>query len=350
MKKSPVSLLYAMVLSVSLISFAPFFSSEKSIFSVYAQFGNSISGHVFGLQRQPLSDVSIELLDDFSPTISRTRTDASGRYSFSRISSGRFRVRILPYGLDYEEQEQEIEIQNFTRDGITTGFDNVQRDFYLKQRKGTQPNTKSESLFVQEIPPQAKETYKKAINLINGKKEEQGLKELKSSIELFPQYFEALERLGLEYIKLKHFEAAHILLNKAVEINPRAYKSWYGLAYSLYSLNAIDQALKAAEKANSLDQFSVESKLLTGVLLRQAKRYEEAEKDLKKAKELSKGSVAEVHWHLALLYGNNLKRYREAADELELFLKARPDSKDAEDNEIFSRQSRDVSNRNFIFP
>jgi len=341
MKKSLLSLLYAIVLPVGLISFAPFFSSESSTFSAYAQFGNSISGHVFGLQRQPLSDISIELLDDFSRTIARTRTNAAGRYFFNRISSGRFRVRILPYGLDYEEQEQEIEIQNFSRDGITTGFDNVQKDFYLKQRKGTQPNTKSEFVFVQEIPRQAKETYKKAIDLLDSKKEEQGLKELKSSIEMFPQYFEALERLGLEYVKLKHFEAAHILLNKAVEINPRAYKSWYGLAYSLYSLNAIDQALKAAEKANSLDKFSVESKLLTGVLLRQSKRYEEAEKDLKKAKELAKGLVAEVHWHLALLYGYNLKRYREAANELELFLKARPDSKDAEDIKKLIKQFKE---------
>ena len=342
MKKSLLPLLYIMVMSMGLISFAPFFSSESSIFSAYAQ-GNSISGHVFGLQRQPLSDVSIELLDDFSRTIARTRTNAAGRYFFNRISSGRFRVRILPYGLDYQEQEQEIEIQNFSRDGITTGFDNVQRDFYLKQRRGSQPNIKSESVFVQEIPQQAKETYKKAIDLLDSKKEEQGLKELKSSIEMFPQYFEALERLGLEYVKSKHFEAAHILLNKAVEINPRAYKSWYGLAYSFYSLNAVDHALKAAEKANSLDQFSVESKLLTGVLFRQAKRYEEAEKDLKKAKELSKGSIAEVHWHLALLYGNNLKRYGEAADELELFLKARPDSKDAENIKKLIKQFREKS-------
>jgi tetratricopeptide (TPR) repeat protein len=252
-------------------------------------------------------------------------------------------VRVLAYGLNYEEQEQEIEIQNFSRDGVTTGFENVQRDFYLKPRKSAQPNPKPEVVFVQEIPHQAKEIYKKAINLLNSKKEEQGLKELKSSIEMFPQYFEALERLGLEYVKLKHFEPAYILLTKAVEINPRAYKGWYGLAYSLYSLNAVDQALKAAEKANSLDQFSVELKLLTGVLLRQAKRYEEAEKDLKKAKELAKGSVAEVHWHLALLYSNNLKRYREAADELELFLKARPDSKDAENIKKLIKQFREKS-------
>lgn len=36
-----------------------------------------------------------------------------------------------------------------------------------------------------------------------------------------------------------------------------------------------------------------------------------------------------MHWQLALLY-NQLKRYREAADELEVFLKVQADSKDTE--------------------
>ena len=39
--------------------------------------------------------------------------------------------------------------------------------------------------------------------------------------------------------------------------------------------------------------------------------------------------VFQIHWQLALLY-NQLKRYKEAADELELFLKVEPDAKDTE--------------------
>jgi regulator of sirC expression with transglutaminase-like and TPR domain len=39
--------------------------------------------------------------------------------------------------------------------------------------------------------------------------------------------------------------------------------------------------------------------------------------------------LPEAHWQLALLF-NQLKRYNEAADELELFLKTQPDAKDTE--------------------
>ena len=40
--------------------------------------------------------------------------------------------------------------------------------------------------------------------------------------------------------------------------------------------------------------------------------------------------MPDVHWELALLYGKALKRYKDAAKELRLYLKARPDDKNAE--------------------
>lgn len=344
--------LFGCLISCSLIS-TPIlgFNSPKSDYkdSIFlTQFGNSISGFVFGYQRQPISEVTVELLDDYSRSVGRIRTDASGRYAFNRISRGRFRVRVIPLGTDYQEQEQEVEIINITNQdsagrATISGSDNVQKDFYLRLRKSVQSTSRTESVFVQEIPVKAKETYKKAIQLLDNKKDEQGLKDLKSAIEIFPDYYEALERLGTEYIKLQHFVPAQILLQKAVQVNPRGYKSWYGFAYALYSLNILDEAIEAAQKASSLNQFSVDAPLLSGVLLRKAKRYDEAEKQLKKANDLSKGSLPDVHWHLALLYGNNLNRYNEAANELKEFLKVSPNAKNVESIKKLIKQFEDKS-------
>jgi len=69
---------------------------------------------------------------------------------------------------------------------------------------------------------------------------------------------------------------------------------------------------------------------LSGSLLRQAKEYEKAEKQLLKVRELAGDLMPDVHWELALLYGNGMKRYKEAAKELRAYLKARPDDKKAE--------------------
>ena len=275
-----------------------------------------------------------EAIDHTGQTINRARTNSAGRYTFFGMSAGRFSVRVMPYGTDYEEQTQDVEIVNFTREDQsgnrrTSGSSNEQLDFYLRLRRGIVPGAVG-AIFVQEVPAQAKKLFEKAISDLDDKKEKEGLEGLKAAIEAFPKYFYALEKLGLEYVRLKYYDAAQYLLSAAVEVNPRAYSSWYGLAYSFYSLNKASEGLIAIQKAIEIYPNSVETVLLAGILLRQNKKFNEAEKQLLRANELAKEKNPQAHWHLALLYGNDLKRYADAAKELKIFLKLQPESKDSE--------------------
>jgi tetratricopeptide (TPR) repeat protein len=332
MKKRACLKLFVFIVFAGLTVSIPFLSPQTS--GAYAQQGNSISGLVFGQSREPISDIPVELMNEFSQTIAHTRTNGSGRYVFHQLPQGRYMVRVLPYGTDYDQQEQSVEIYNFTtRDGQgnvrRSGFSNEQLDFTLRMSRRALTGMTG-AVFVQEVPEKAKKLYQKGISELDDKKEKEGLQSIKAAIETFPEYYAAYEKLGTEYVRLQYFEAAQILLTKAVQINPRGYRSWYGLAYSHYSLNNFDEALKATQKAVELAPNSVESLLLSGLLLRKNKRFEEAEKNLLKANELAKASNPQVHWQLALLYGNDLKRYGEAAKALKLFLKTQPETKDAE--------------------
>jgi tetratricopeptide (TPR) repeat protein len=329
MKVGKLSIVHLIIISAFVMAFN---------FTAYGQ-GNSISGFVFGLNRQPLENIEVELLDDLNRSSERQRTTASGFFSFNRLAAGRFNVRVLPFGTDYEEQIKSVEIVNISRTtsqagGMTTGgFANEQVDFNLKLRKGATGATGA--VFVQQVPAEAKKLYEKAVADLKDKKEKEGLQGLKAALEIFPDYFVALERLGKEYIQKgaagkQYYEAAQILLTKAVLINPRGYDSWYGLAYSLYSLNKYDEASAAIKKAIEIYPTWSEALLLSGVLLRQDKKFEEAEKAFIKAKENARVAIPDIHWQLALLYGNDMKRYADAAKELKLFLKAQPDSKNAE--------------------
>lgn len=294
--------------------------------------GNSISGHVFGVDRRPISDVDVELLDDLSRTLQRVRTNASGRFFFYRVPSGRFKVRVLPFATDYDEQEQEIEIVNFSRgtgtgDERISGATNEQRDFYLRPRKGASLGATG-AVFVQDVPAEAKKLYDSAIVELKEKRSKEAYTALKSSLEIFPKYFAALELLGTEYMKAGYFEAAQVLLTLASEVNPRSFRSWHGLAYSLYSQKKYPEAIAAIEKAMELNGSVAEGMLLNGVLLRRTTKYEEAEKQLTKAKELYGESMPEIRRELGLVYADR-KRYKEAVKELRSYLKARPDAKDA---------------------
>jgi tetratricopeptide (TPR) repeat protein len=325
-----------MILFLGLIFFSFGVGSELSLYGQISGGGNAISGHVFGSQRQPVNDVYVELLDEFGRSLQRIRT-TGGRYSFRGMPQGNYRIRVLPYGTDYLEQEQGVEIRNYVRStpggGVAvSGFVHEQIDFYLRSRRIESPGI-NEAIFVQEVPEDAKKLYTRAIKSLDEKKEKEGLEDLKSAIEIFPKYYAALERLGIEYVRLGHFDAARILLRIAVDVNPRSYKGWFYLASSLYALKSYSQGLEAINKAIEISPNSVEAYLASGMLLRQSKNFVEAEKHLLKANELAKNSgtgFAQIHFQLALLYGNDLKRYRDAAKELKLFLKAQPDSKDAE--------------------
>ncbi len=306
-----------------------------SFSSVFAQRGNSISGYVTGYEREPIYDAFVELLNDYGQSIKRERTDNSGRYVFSGLAAGRYGVRINAYGTDYEEQTREVEIVNFNRgtdlagNQRVSGFSDEQIDFNLKLRKGITLG-KTGTIFVQEIPPAAKKLYQQAITDLNDKKVKEGITGLKAAIDAFPKYFYALERLGNEYIVLKYYDAATYIFSAALEVNPRGYRSWYGLAYSYYSLNKFNDASFAIDKSLEIFQGFADAYLLSGILKRMEKKFEVAEKHLLKAKELSKESMPAVHFQLALLYGNELKRYAEAAKELKLYLKATPDAQDKE--------------------
>jgi tetratricopeptide (TPR) repeat protein len=304
-----------------------------SVCSAYGQ--NTISGYVFGLNRQPISDLHVELQNDYYQTIQRTRTSGAGYYTFTGLGSGRFTVKVFTFATDYEETDRSIEIQNFSTSTPTgsqsSGFSNEQVDFYLKLRHGLTPE--NVAVFAQDVPADAKKLYEKAIGDLDNKHKTEGLGELRSAIEIFPKYFAALERLGTEYIamgKPEAYQAAEILFALAVEVNPRAFKSWHGLAYARYSEGKYAEATTAIAKAIEISSYSPEALFLSGLLMRQNKKYQEAEKQMLKAKEISKDTIPQIHWELALLYGNYLKRYADAAKELRAFLKAEPNAKDTE--------------------
>ncbi len=322
-----VNLLIASILTTLILFLFPFTNEVQAAplsSDLVKQFRNSISGHIFDQQRRPVGEIYVELQNEVYSTIARTRTDGSGRYLFSRLSAGRFSVRVLPYGTNLEEQTQEVEIINFVAPGSNTS-ENAQKDFYLRVRRDErEANAVIGTIFVQEVPEQAQKSYKQAISNLDNKKVEQGIEELQNALKLFPDYFLALERLGNEFVKQQKYQDAQEIYKRAVAVNARSYNGWYGLSYASYGLKQSENAVEAAEKAVLINSKSVDALLMLGISQRQAKHFDNAEKTLKQANKLAKGKSSDVHWNLALLYVHNFNRYKAAADELELYLKTQP--------------------------
>lgn len=300
-----------------------------------SQRGSSISGIVFGDSRMPLADVHVELLDELGTTIVYTKTNGSGRFMFQGLSNGRFKIRVFPVGTDYMEQIQEVVLSAVS--AIPgSGSDNQQIDFYLRLRAGANsgPFSVPGTIFAQEVPDEARKFFELGVTALRQKNEKDGFENLKKALDVFPTYFAALDRLGTEYaargkLNPNYFEAARILLSKAIEINPRSFSSMFGLGFTQYHLGQVDEAVANLERANNLYNKSINGYLWLGIAQKRAGKVVQAEASFKHANELSKGKEPDVHWQLAGLYGDQ-KRYAEAAAELELFLKNKPDARDAE--------------------
>ena len=289
---------------------------------VAQQAANSISGHVSDERRVPIPDLQVELLNDVDSVIQRTKTDSSGLFVFRRLSNGIFQIRVQTYGTSFLGQTSRVQLEP------TRAFEQV--DFVLATNKTTLLSPAAGSVFVQEVPIEARKEYERGAALLQQPPQrKEGLEALKKALVLFPLYFEALELLGTEYVKEQEFESAISLLNKALEVNTRSSQSLYALSVAQYNLKQVSLALESVKRAVTLNPKSASATLWLGMLLRQTGELAEAETYLKQADRLAGSKLADAHWQLALLF-NQLKRYGEAADELELFLKVEPDAKDTE--------------------
>jgi len=302
---------------------------------------NTISGHVSNDQHVPVKELRVELLNEVDTVISTVKTDGSGLFVFRKLSDGTFQVRVQTSGTNYVSQTKRVDLARPTGFGAAT----EEVDFVLAVARGNNNTAKPGVVFVQEVPEAARKQYQKATELLDkSNRRNEALAALKSAVEIFPQYFDALEMLGTEEVKDQQYDAAVPVLTKALEVNARAYASCFALGVAQYHLKQLQPAIESFRRALLLNEKSINANLWLGIALRQTTRPDEAEAYLRRADTLAESKLPDAHWQLALLF-NQLKRYKEAADELEIFLKLQPDARDAELIKKLIQRLREQSRR-----
>src|ERR1051325_4342240 len=133
-------------------------------------FINRIDGIVWDPYRHPVSDVYVELQNENYSTISRIRTDATGRFSFIGIVAGHYNIRVLTTGANYLEYTEGIDVVNV----VQRASDQIYLDIYLrfdKRKFNPGVTDMTGAIFVQEVPDAARKLYKKGVRDISEKGE-----------------------------------------------------------------------------------------------------------------------------------------------------------------------------------
>ena len=183
--------------------------------------------------------------------------------------------------------------------------------------------------------------FKKANVALNYGLPEQAVQYIERTLELDPEHYQALNLLGIVYLKLEDIPAAVSAFERCVEIKPDFADGHYNLATVYEKLNRIDDAVSAyrrsldvgdpkdarislskllfnqgkLEEALDIIEKSEEESVsvfnLKGVILNKMERYDEAIRAFDRAIQISpKDIVTRMNLGIALVNSGNYERAR----------------------------------------
>jgi tetratricopeptide (TPR) repeat protein len=282
-----------------------------------AQSTFTILGSVRDQTGQAVSGVRLTVIDENYQIVQSSFVDASGRFRVSGLRMGKYTVRVETSGMPYEEQSQQLELQSLRR---VSGDETFPLEFRLKYKKGNEPAMRSGSVFAQNAPKAARAEFERGLNSLKSNKTEAAIASFERAVTIFPDYFDALESLGVEYVKDGQYESAVESLTRAIKINSRAPKSLYAIGVAYLNLHRPAEAIEFLGKSAQLDPGSANTQMMLGLAYGNTGAIDKSEAAFNKALQIGGTAAAEAHFYLAGLF-NKQGKYRDARQELELFLR-----------------------------
>lgn len=309
-----------------LLAFSIAFPSSASL-----QARNTIDGRVSTSDGRSISNARITLQNDSYSNVGSSYTDAAGRFRFMNIANGNYNVILEPGPgtPDFERQSQWVQAQAFNsrRSG---GGEVFRVDFVIKPRASSNPVLHNSGVdpnvivFHQDIPENARKEYGRGIKQIEKGDVNSATQSLKKAIEIFPNYYDALELLGTQFVKSKDYNSAKPLLIKAVEINRDGWRGFYSLGIAQMETKEPSEGIKSLKRAAELNPESPNVNMRLGMAIAPYDSARaEAIHSFERVTQLAKDSVPLAYFYLGVLYGKS-ERYGEAADTLEHFLHIYP--------------------------
>ena len=262
-------------------------------------------------------------------------SDANGNFTFQSLRPGNYSVTV-----DGDSQFETVRENVFIEPSVVTTLNgpasipltrpfNVQ--IYLRPKNENTPSYKPGVLnaALATVPKPAVELYEKGVEFAKQNETEKSIDSLKKAVALHPNFGLALNELGVQYLKRGDLDKAAEAFTRVLQISPDAPEP--SLNYGIVLLNQkkfteAETQLRAAIKVNG-NSFTAHQYF--GIALIYVKNYPEAETALRKAIELGGPKASQAHYYLGGLYwkaGN----FRQAADELDTYLKLEPKAANAD--------------------
>ena len=263
-------------------------------------------------------------------------TDERGKFVFSGVGSGVYTI-VIDREQGYEPVSREVDIVR-TRSTVPETYTVTIRLRSVEEKK---PKTGAAVVSAANagVPQRALDLYQKASKLAQEKDYKGAIKELKLAVSEYPSYLNALNQMGMLYLRLNEPDHADEAFKAALKINPEAFEPLLNRGIALFRLGKFSNAEKMFRDSLKVKPDSALSYYFLGRTLNKLGRNEDAETAFLQCLKMSPDDFKEAHRLLAAIYLDRGALPR-VVEELETYLKLVPTAPDAENLRTVIEQSK----------
>ena len=270
----------------------------------------SIQGRVYFPDRGEGKTVRITLV---SPDIgTRTAiTDPDGNFIFNGLRSNTYQVTVEG-AADYENYHESVVVEGALVTKLVV---------HLQYKKGTGP--------LAGVPEPALKAYQKGVEASQKNDNAAAAEQLQQALTIHSNFGLAQNELGMVYLKQGDFEKAITNFVAAEKNLPTSATPFLNHGIALVEQKKFADAKKPLQEALKRNAKLGSAQMYLGIASIGLKELPEAEAAFVKAVKIGGDSVARAHYYLGGIYWAK-KENKKAADEMETYLKLRPNAPEAE--------------------
>jgi len=179
------------------------------------------------------------------------------------------------------------------------------------------------------VPDKALKLYQKGATAAQKGDAKAAVESLSAAVAAHPGFALALSELSVQYMNLKQYDKAGETLEALLKLKPDDAHAHLNMGIIAFNEKKMDQAESHLRKALELKSAGPSAHYYLGLTLVSSKRYDEALKEFELTVSNGGENIALAHKYLGGLYMTAQKN-KEAADELEKYLKLDPKAPDAD--------------------
>jgi Tfp pilus assembly protein PilF len=291
------------------------------------QGGFVVTGRVSLPGGRPASRVMVKI-EGLSGLSREVMSDDQGVYEIRGIIAGRYRMTVR------DPNDPSLYTDPVEADTTRSGVNRLVVHIFLRRAKDTKeeihkPAVVSVVEASQNVPKEARKVFEQGIKYKKDGKHDKAIESFTQAVKIFPDYFRALAERGELLLGTGKCSEAFADFERVLTLDEKYSPALRGAGYCRLEQQQFPEAARYLMRALHADPNDASAHLFLGIALITLNQDELAKEELREALKLDRDGAASAHIYLADIFTRS-RQYKQAADELQIYLRAKPTASNAE--------------------